>query len=554
MYEEPGPMKRFNLYRACAGLVCFLLTGCGGGGNGDVSSANQAPIVVELIQVSASTAGALTVSWLPASDDTTPASALMYQVHVSTDAGFTPGAGTLKFEGTGVTTATINAGLTTGTRYAVRLVVLDASGASTASSVFGVTVPNVVTPAGLGSIAPAEAMRTVRTSFAVVGTDLPVGGVRVSVPGDARAQCESPTSLTATGFTVACTLYRPGSQALEIRSGATLLATAHVNVTTNVADMTWAAPSTGNVHGKGTVNFGETVTFKATGINLLADPHMGFSVQQCSTPDVETGTPTATERSFTCVFSGTQAGQMAGTLQDAPAGTTVYSLQVPLATAPVIVSKFPDTGITADQCYAAGSNALVSCTSTAAIALNASQDGMVGRDVTVPAAADGKLGFSYSLVESYSKEECVKDSTTGLTWEGKPTSGQRAAGNTYTNFDSTTAAQFWNGTAFVNPTQEQVDAATNTAGYIAAVNAAKLCGYSDWRLPTANELQTMVDRSVAFPGPTVDSTWFPNTQQKGHWTSTGYAADASYAWDIDFYQGVVSYGYRYSNYHVRLVR
>ena len=508
----------------------------------------------ERIEVSASAAGGLTASWLPASDDTTPASAFRYQLHVSTYAGFTPDASTLKFEGTGVTTATITAGLTAGTRYAVRLVVLDASGVRTVGSSTSVWVPNVVSPAGFDAIFPAEAMRTVRTSLTVAGSNLPLGGVRVTVPGDARAQCEPPTSLTATGFTVGCTFYKPGSQALEIRFGTTLLATPHINVTTNVADMTWASASTGLVHGKDTVNFGETVTFKATGINLLADPHMGFAVQQCSTPDVETGTPTATERTFTCVFSGKQAGQMAGTLQDAPAGTTVYSLQVPLATAPVIVSKLPDTGITADQCYAAGSNALVSCTSTAALALNASQDGMVGRDVTSPAAADGKLGFSYGLVESYTKEECVKDSITGLTWEGKPTSGLRAAGNTYTHFDSTTTAQFWNGTAFVNPTQEQVNAATNTVGYIAAVNAAKLCGHSDWRLPTANELQTIVDRSVAFPGPTVDGTWFPNTQQKGHWTSTGYAADASYAWDIDFYQGVVSYGYRYSNYHVRLVR
>lgn len=226
----------------------------------------------------------------------------------------------------------------------------------------------------------------------------------------------------------------------------------------------------------------------------------------------------------------------------------------------VAAAKLPDTGTTAAQCYAAGSDDLVSCTSPAAMALNDQQDGMVGRDVTNPSNTDGKLGFSYSTVGSYSKEECVKDNITGLTWEGKPTTGFRAATNTYTNYDSTTAAQFWNGTADVNPTQAQIDAATNTVGYVAAVNAAKLCGYSDWRLPTVDELQGIVDYSVAYPGPTIDGTWFPNTQQSAqlsvYWSGTGFAGYSASAWSVHFYDGNVDGGLlnRSYDFHVRLVR
>lgn len=215
------------------------------------------------------------------------------------------------------------------------------------------------------------------------------------------------------------------------------------------------------------------------------------------------------------------------------ARSAAYVINVKAATP--TTGKLPDTGITAAQCYAAGSDALVSCTSAAAIALNPKQDGMVGRDVTSPSNTDGKLGFSYSTVGSYSKEECVKDNITGLIWEGKPATGLRAAANSYTNIGNNSAN----------------DAST----YVAAVNAAKLCGYSDWRLPTVDELQGIVDYGVAYPGPTIDGTWFPNTQQWVYWSSTGYAGDSGSAWVVFFGDGSVSgYNSGYDDPRVRLVR
>jgi hypothetical protein len=385
---------------------------------------------------------------------------------------------------------------------------------------------------------PAQAMRTVPTTFTVVGKHLPTSGITVTLPDDTdtRAQCNTPTGMTATGFTVVCTLYQfdPATDAqrkLVISAGGKQLGTHTVSIQSNITDVTWAAASTGQVYGKGTVHIGENVSFKVSGSNLMADTNLSFAAQQCSSPSTETGTPTATERTFSCVFSGIAAGQMPGTLTNAPDGHTLYSLSVPLVTAP---AQLPDTGTTAAQCYAAGSHTLVSCTSAAAIALNDKQDGMLGRDVTEPANSDGKLGFSYSPVGAYSKEECVRDNITGLTWEGKPTTGLRAAGNTYNNLGDNNAN----------------DAST----YVATVNAIKLCGYSDWRLPTADELQTLVDYSVAYPGPSIDSTWFPNTQQWVYWTATPYAGEASSAWDLYFDNGGMGTGNHYNYIHVRLVR
>jgi hypothetical protein len=89
---------------------------------------------------------------------------------------------------------------------------------------------------------------------------------------------------------------------------------------------------------------------------------------------------------------------------------------------------------------------------------------------------------------------------------------------------------------------------------VAAVNAARLCGYSDWRLPTADELQGIVDYGVAYPDPTIDVTWFPNTQQGVYWTGTGYAGRSYYAWYVNFGDGLVYSNLRGYHGHVRLVR
>jgi YD repeat-containing protein len=200
----------------------------------------------------------------------------------------------------------------------------------------------------------------------------------------------------------------------------------------------------------------------------------------------------------------------------------------------VATGKLTDTGITAAQCYQAGSDILVSCNSAAAIALNDKQDGMLGRDVTHPDNSDGKLGFSYSLVGSYDKTECVKDNVSGLIWEGKTGafSGLRDGNNNYTNYGDGRPG--------------------DASSYVAAVNATFLCGHSDWRLPTPAELQSLVDYGVTAPA--IDSSWFPNTSINPYWSSVGVASDDSYAWVVYFFNGYVYNLYRQYDLPVRLVR
>jgi PKD repeat protein len=223
-----------------------------------------------------------------------------------------------------------------------------------------------------------------------------------------------------------------------------------------------------------------------------------------------------------------------------------------------------DTGVTASQCYEAGSNVLVSCAGAGAGALNGAQDGMRGRDVTSNSAADGVLGFSYNMVGGYAKTECVKDTITGLIWEGKTSDGGlRDGAKVYTNYDNTAAAQFWNGSAYVNPTQPQIDADTNAVGYKNAVNAGGLCGASDWRLPSVDELESLVVYGLS--GPAIDTAWFPNASGTSFWSSsTDVEAGYAYtAWYVSFSTGVVNSSDRgraatgnplLNNLRVRLVR
>lgn len=120
--------------------------------------------------------------------------------------------------------------------------------------------------------------------------------------------------------------------------------------------------------------------------------------------------------------------------------------------------------------------------------------------------------------------ECVLDTQTGLTWEGKTASGLRSYQQGYTHFDSTESNQNFNGNEYVPPTQEQILAPSNSIGYVNYVNSTGLCGYTDWRLPTDAELLALIDNTVPYPGPSINATWFPNTTQGIYWSSSPFTS------------------------------
>lgn len=308
--------------------------------------------------------------------------------------------------------------------------------------------------------------------------------------------------------------------------------------------------------GNGVVT-GTATSIKATATTVVKNLTIGTAMASFSPLAVSGGTPP-----YTYNYSGTLPS---GLIFDASNGTVTGIPTAIYATANLVFSvrdkngamakttstisftvgavpnnpiSINDTGINSKQCYQAGSDILVSCSSAEAFALSNSQDGMIGRDgnATSNSNIDGIQGFSFTSVAG----GCVQDNVTGLMWEVKTADG---------------GLQDW-GRTFTNNGDNR---AGDTSTYQAAVNATNLCGYNDWRTPANDELQSIVDYSVVYPGPTIDSNWFPNSRGNWFWSATPYAGGYPGTWGVNFYLGITSYGSDLTNpsiftHYVRLVR
>ncbi len=131
---------------------------------------------------------------------------------------------------------------------------------------------------------------------------------------------------------------------------------------------------------------------------------------------------------------------------------------------------------------------------------------------------------------------CVRDNQSGLFWEVKTAEpGLQNINNTYTWYDPDPKS---NG-GFEGKANGGACTGSNcdTDSYVKAINAKKLCGLSDWYLPSRFELNTLVDAGVPPPGPAFPKAFFPESVAGKYWTDTTFSTRRAGAWAWRFDQG-----------------
>jgi hypothetical protein len=243
------------------------------------------------------------------------------------------------------------------------------------------------------------------------------------------------------------------------------------------------------------------------------------------------------------------------------------------------VRMLNDTGVTW------GGNAQTGNNTTCTGAVISAQDCSHGRDAkavagTLTKVGSGRAGFDFTKLGSTgnvlsiqnaawiiggtgtesagTKWSCVRDNVTGLIWEVKTDSGSadsNTTDSTHTNIHHKNNKYRWGGKTALSRdyANRQGTHYDDWTGLVDGTNTENLCGGSNWRVPTVEELESIADLSVK--NLTIDSDYFPDaTAMVDVYSWSSSPSNNEHAWVLDFYYGDNAQRKRDLNLFVRLVR
>ena len=151
---------------------------------------------------------------------------------------------------------------------------------------------------------------------------------------------------------------------------------------------------------------------------------------------------------------------------------------------------------------------------------------------------------------------CIEDTQNGLMWEVKSSDGGiRDKNNSYSWFQpthETPPTQKYPGS--VDQGRCSGNTACDTYSYIQAINGQGFCGYSDWRLPTRDEMLSIISFENKKSLATINDNYFPETMPSWYWTSSSNKKHPEHAWYVLFRNGIALNDLKERPKHIRLVR
>lgn len=189
------------------------------------------------------------------------------------------------------------------------------------------------------------------------------------------------------------------------------------------------------------------------------------------------------------------------------------------------------------------------------------QDNKYGRDFEYNDDSDGFSGFSYTKIDSNgnslaadaSSWSCVRDNINGLIWQVKLSKnnvigdqGFRDSDDRFSWYNSDSAGNGGNegfpdqfGSTCFDYDVERPETYCNTEAYVNRINQAGYCGLNNWRMPSRNELVSIIN--YGNKNAAADLVYFNDvdaTVSDLHiWSRDSKASHPEGAWNVDFFNG-----------------